>query len=184
MNKRCIVLNIDFTSIFIPWALCQCAATQIQIKDLRLALSNTEHALAELRLVGDRRSNDGEASEFSHGELYVAASASDVLAGQATNFDENDEGERTQASALDAEVEYVAEVADALEDEATEDEEKDPATEHMTAQLQRIFKLTIACGGGASKELGKAEFDLLGQARLRRGGGGGSEPPRACKSCA
>lgn len=40
---------------------------------------------------------------------------------------------------------------------------QDESTAKLTSTLKRVFKLLLGCTASSAKELGKAEFDLLGQ---------------------
>ena len=125
--------------------------TQVQIAELHKELSVANHELAALRkrLAGAGPGAEEENPYLSSDGTYVAASAEAVLQGdvEEVELEAAEEGADDGGSAAEVEV----------------FDEEDEETAAITPKLKRIFKLLLGCTGGGSKELGKPEFDLLGQ---------------------
>jgi len=118
-----------------------------------MSLSRVQHELAELRAT-DRSAASGEQNPYlAGGDDYVAPGAADVLEGE--DAPKQHEGEEEEDGG-------GGDVPCGDDDEG---DDVDETSVKVKQQLSRIFTYLLSCTGGGSKELGKPEFDLLGQVR-------------------
>ena len=154
----------------------------MEIQSLKAALSKAQHELAELkkRGVSPSASLTAEAAAAAPAganpylagggddDSYVAATASAVLSEEAGGGAAAGGEDGAAAGAEDGSGGGGAAAAAGVASADDGGFDEDEGVAKISAILKAIFRGLVAARGGASKELGLAEFDLLGQVRKRR----------------
>eukprot|EP00613_Pedinella_sp_CCMP2098_P075369 CAMPEP_0171913542 /NCGR_PEP_ID=MMETSP0993-20121228/11786_1 /TAXON_ID=483369 /ORGANISM="non described non described, Strain CCMP2098" /LENGTH=369 /DNA_ID=CAMNT_0012547539 /DNA_START=51 /DNA_END=1156 /DNA_ORIENTATION=+ len=145
---------------------------EVEIKDLKQALSQAQHKISSIELAVSEGEEYPYLSEDGSGE-YVAENASTVLAQDGETPEPVEANKEVESGAGAAEEEETGLDDDDDDDDDDVFEEDLEETAAMASDLKRIFRQLVSLSGQyagersgegtAPKELGKAEFDLLGQ---------------------